>query len=153
FLGRGDLLPGPGQHLHGHPGAARAPLRLDLAATGWNLRAQPRAAAGRASMSDPSVGHLLDAGLLGEPVAASREGTSDYVLEAVDLHKRYGHNEVLRGVTFGVHRGDVKAVLGPSGSGKSTMLRCLALLEPVHAGHDRLDGRRIGVRESRGRLV
>jgi len=104
-------------------------------------------------MSDPSVGHLLDAGLLGEPVAASREGTSEYVLEAVDLRKRYGHNEVLRGVTFGVHRGDVKAVLGPSGSGKSTMLRCLALLEPIDAGEVRLEGRRIGVRESGGRLV
>src|SRR6266478_4696322 len=104
-------------------------------------------------MSDPSVGHLLDAGLLGEPVAAARQGTAEYVLEAVDLHKRYGHNEVLRGVTFGVHRGDVKAVLGPSGSGKSTMLRCLALLEPIDAGEVRLEGRRIGVRESRGRLV
>src|SRR2546426_12504310 len=104
-------------------------------------------------MSEPPVGHLLDAGRLGEPVAAARQGTAEYVLEAVDLHKRYGHNEVLRGVTFGVHRGDVKAVLGPSGSGKSTMLRCLALLEPIDAGEVRLEGRRIGVRESRGRLV
>src|SRR3989454_1029385 len=104
-------------------------------------------------MSEPPVGHLLDAGLLGEPVAAARQGTAEYVLEAVDLHKRYGHTEVLRGVTFGVHRGDVKAVLGPSGSGKSTMLRCLALLEPIDAGEVRLEGRRIGVRESRGRLV
>jgi len=60
---------------------------------------------------------------------------------------------VLRGVTFGVHRGDGKAVLGPSGSGKSTMLRCLALLEPIDAGEVRLEGRRIGVRESGGRLV
>jgi polar amino acid transport system ATP-binding protein len=91
--------------------------------------------------------------LLGEPVAASRQGASEYVLEAVNLRKRYGHNEVLRGVTFGVHRGDVKAVLGPSGSGKSTMLRCLALLEPIDEGEVRLEGRRIGVRESGGRLV
>jgi len=104
-------------------------------------------------MSEPPVGHLLDAGLLGEPVAAASPGTSEYVLEADNLHKRYGRNEVLRGVTFGVHRGDVKAVLGPSGSGKSTMLRCLALLEPIDAGEVRLEGRRIGVRESRGRLV
>ena len=74
-------------------------------------------------------------------------------LEVRNLHKRYGRNEVLRGVTFGVHRGDVKAVLGPSGSGKSTMLRCLALLEPVDEGEVRLEGRRIGVREARGRLV
>jgi ABC-type polar amino acid transport system ATPase subunit len=101
----------------------------------------------------PPVGHLLDEGVLGEPVAASRAASEGYLLEAIDLHRRYGHNEVLRGVSFGVHRGDVKAVLGPSGSGKSTMLRCLALLEPVHQGEVRLEGRRIGVRESRGRLV
>ncbi len=105
-------------------------------------------------MSEPRpVVHLLDEGVLGEPVAASRAASEGYVLEAIDLHRRYGHNEVLRGVSFGVHRGDVKAVLGPSGSGKSTMLRCLALLEPVDQGEIHLEGRRIGVRESRSRLV
>jgi ABC-type polar amino acid transport system ATPase subunit len=105
-------------------------------------------------MTEPSpIGHLLDPDVLGETAAPSAPGTADYVLEAVGIHKRYGHNEVLRGVSFGVHRGDVKAVLGPSGSGKSTMLRCLALLEPVDTGEVRLEGRRIGVRESSGRLV
>ena len=101
----------------------------------------------------PPIGHLLDADVLGEAAASSKPGTAEYVLEAVDIHKRYGRNEVLRGVSFGVHRGDVKAVLGPSGSGKSTMLRCLALLEPVDAGEVRLEGRRIGVRETSGRLA
>jgi len=101
----------------------------------------------------PTIGHLLDADVLGEAAASSKPGTAEYVLEAVDIHKRYGRNEVLRGVSFGVHRGDVKAVLGPSGSGKSTMLRCLALLEPVDAGEVRLEGRRIGVRETSGRLA
>jgi ABC-type polar amino acid transport system ATPase subunit len=102
-------------------------------------------------MTQPTrVGHLLDEALLGEPVASTAADAAEYVLEAVELHKRYGRNEVLRGVSFGVHGGDVKAVLGPSGSGKSTMLRCLALLEPVESGEVRLDGRRIGVREGRG---
>ena len=101
----------------------------------------------------PPIGHLLDADVLGEAAASSKPGTAEYVLEAVDIHKRYGRNEVLRGVSFGVHRGEVKAVLGPSGSGKSTMLRCLALLEPVDAGEVHLEGRRIGVRESGGRLI
>ena len=99
----------------------------------------------------PAAPHLLDASLLHEQIAAANVGPSEYVLEAVELRKRYGHNEVLRGVSFGVRRGDVKAVLGPSGSGKSTMLRCLALLEPVDAGEVRLEGRRIGVRERGGR--
>ena len=105
-------------------------------------------------MSDPPThGHLLDESVFGEPVAAAQAAPAGFLLEALDLHKRYGHSEVLRGVSFGVNRGDVKAVLGPSGSGKSTMLRCLALLEPVDQGEVRLEGRRIGVRESRGRLV
>jgi ABC-type polar amino acid transport system ATPase subunit len=100
------------------------------------------------------VGHLLDEAVLGEAVAAEQPSEAEYVLEAVGLHKRYGRTEVLRGVAFGVHRGDVKAILGPSGSGKSTLLRCLALLEPVDDGEVRIDGRRVGVRETGGgRLV
>jgi polar amino acid transport system ATP-binding protein len=75
------------------------------------------------------------------------------LLEAVAITKRYGRNEVLRGVSFGVERGDVKAVLGPSGSGKSTMLRCLALLESIDSGEVRLEGRTIGVRRSGKRSV
>jgi len=92
---------------------------------------------------------LLDPALLGaevvEPVSTVASGP---LLEAVDIRKRYGRNEVLRGVSFGVERGDVKAVLGPSGSGKSTLLRCLALLEPIDTGQVRLEGRTVGVRSS-----
>ena len=96
------------------------------------------------------VGQLLDPALLHEPVAAGEPAASEHILEARDIHKRYGRTEVLRGVSLGVQRGDVKAVLGPSGSGKSTLLRCLALLEPLDAGEVRLEGRRIGSREGRG---
>lgn len=39
------------------------------------------------------------------------------VLQAIDLHRRYGDTEVLKGVDFSVERGEVKALLGPSGSG------------------------------------
>jgi len=102
-------------------------------------------------MSEPlPIGHLLDEAVLGEAVAAAAPSTSEYVLDASDLHKRYGPTEVLRGVTFGVHRGDVKAIMGPSGSGKSTLLRCLALLEPVDRGEIRLEGHRVGVRDGDG---
>jgi ABC-type polar amino acid transport system ATPase subunit len=96
------------------------------------------------------VGHLLDAELLHEPIAADEPALAEYILEARGAHKRYGRTDVLRGVSLGVHRGDVKAVLGPSGSGKSTLLRCLALLEPLDAGEVRLEGQRIGTREGRG---
>ena len=93
-----------------------------------------------------SGGHLLDADVIAELHAGSPTG---FVVEAVDVHKRYRANEVLKGVSFGLHRGDVKAILGPSGSGKSTLLRCLALLEPIDAGEIRLEGVRVGVRDGR----
>ena len=100
---------------------------------------------------------LLDPALLGSDSARAERSVGDRpagpLLEAVDIRKRYGRNEVLRGVSFGVERGDVKAVLGPSGSGKSTMLRCLALLEPIDAGEVRLEGRTIGVRHSVSRSI
>jgi polar amino acid transport system ATP-binding protein len=101
-------------------------------------------------MRTPPIERLLDESVIRE---LEKTPATAFVLEAVGLHKRYGRNEVLRGVSFGVHRGDVKAILGPSGSGKSTLLRCLALLEPVDAGEVRLEGTRVGVREAGGRLV
>jgi polar amino acid transport system ATP-binding protein len=107
--------------------------------------------------TDPSAHRLLlDPALLGDAEPGVDAGApSGPLLEAVEIHKRYGRNEVLRGVSFEVQRGDVKAVLGPSGSGKSTMLRCLALLEPIDAGEVRLEGRIVGVRPagSGGRSV
>jgi ABC-type polar amino acid transport system ATPase subunit len=100
---------------------------------------------------------LLDPALLGTSDSGGGElgkaGPKGPLLEAVDIRKRYGRNEVLRGVSFGVERGDVKAVLGPSGSGKSTMLRCLALLEPIDGGEVRLEGQTIGIRQSGSRSV
>jgi histidine transport system ATP-binding protein len=46
-----------------------------------------------------------------------------------ELHKQYGDNEVLKGVTLRANAGDVISVIGSSGSGKSTMLRCINFLE------------------------
>ncbi|MCH7231530.1 amino acid ABC transporter ATP-binding protein [Glycomyces sp. L485] len=50
------------------------------------------------------------------------------------LHKRFGDNEVLRGIDLDVAEGEVVCVIGPSGSGKSTLLRCVNLLETPTAG-------------------
>jgi polar amino acid transport system ATP-binding protein len=96
------------------------------------------------------AGHILDE----DVIEALHAGPAENVIEAVDVRRRYGSNEVLRGVSFGIRRGEVKAILGPSGSGKSTLLRCMALLEPLDGGEIRLEGRRVGTREGRGgRLV
>ncbi len=55
-------------------------------------------------------------------------------LQVYDLHKSYGSNEVLKGVSLTAHAGDVISIIGSSGSGKSTLLRCINLLERPHAG-------------------
>lgn len=53
------------------------------------------------------------------------------LLRVEDLHKRYGKEFVLRGVSFSLDRGETKVIIGPSGTGKSTLLRCLnRLTEP-----------------------
>jgi ABC-type polar amino acid transport system ATPase subunit len=96
------------------------------------------------------TGHILDEATLQELAAIP---ASEYVIESRDMWKRYGANDVLQGISLGVHRGDVKAILGPSGSGKSTFLRCLGLLEPIDRGEVHLEGTRVGVRERGGRLV
>jgi ABC-type histidine transport system ATPase subunit len=50
------------------------------------------------------------------------------------LHKSYGDNEVLKGVSLTANSGDVISIIGSSGSGKSTWLRCINFLEQPNAG-------------------
>ncbi len=53
------------------------------------------------------------------------------LLRVEDLHKRYGKEEVLKGVSFSLDKGETKVIIGPSGTGKSTLLRCInRLTEP-----------------------
>lgn len=61
-------------------------------------------------------------------------------LEIIDLHKRFGELEVLKGVTMSVNKGEVVVIIGPSGSGKSTLLRCINRLEDPTSGKIFLDG-------------
>src|SRR3546814_1176503 len=56
------------------------------------------------------------------------------------VHKRFGENEVLKGVSLEVERGQVVALLGRSGSGKSTLLRCLNGLEKIDSGRIEIAG-------------
>ncbi|MFK3771661.1 ABC transporter ATP-binding protein [Pseudomonas sp. NPDC089406] len=55
-------------------------------------------------------------------------------LEIRNLHKRYGKQEILKGISLTARDGDVISILGSSGSGKSTLLRCINLLENPHQG-------------------
>ena len=56
------------------------------------------------------------------------------ILTVKDLTKSFGSNEVLKGISFDIHAGEVLSVIGPSGSGQSTLLRCCTLLEKMDAG-------------------
>lgn len=67
----------------------------------------------------------------------------DVVLKVENIHKNYENNEVLRGVSLEVKRGETKIICGPSGSGKSTLLRCLNLLTMPDKGHVWLEGTEI----------
>jgi L-cystine transport system ATP-binding protein len=59
--------------------------------------------------------------------------TEDRIV-AEGVHKAFGENEVLKGVSFTVAAGSVTAIIGPSGSGKTTLLRTLNALDVADAG-------------------
>jgi ABC-2 type transport system ATP-binding protein len=62
------------------------------------------------------------------------------MIEAVDLTKRYGTIEALRGVSFKVHPGEIVGYLGPNGAGKSTTVKILTGLLAADAGHALIGG-------------
>ncbi len=66
--------------------------------------------------------------------------SKDTVISVEGLEKSFGKNEVLKGVSIDIHKGDVVCVIGASGSGKSTFLRCLNLLEQPSGGKIHFEG-------------
>jgi lipooligosaccharide transport system ATP-binding protein len=65
------------------------------------------------------------------PRAQPGVDAADVVLRVDGLRKRYGDQEVVRGLTFAIRRGECFGLLGPNGAGKTTTLRCcLGLIEP-----------------------
>ncbi|PFK45958.1 peptide ABC transporter ATP-binding protein [Bacillus cereus] len=57
------------------------------------------------------------------------------MIKVENLHKSFGQNEVLKGITTTIEKGEVVAIVGPSGSGKSTFLRCMNVLETPTSGN------------------
>ena len=80
-------------------------------------------------------------------------GSAGPMVDAQDVHKSFHHNEVLRGVSMRIQKGEVVVIIGPSGSGKTTFLRCINHLEKINKGRIRIEGELIGYREENGRLV
>ncbi len=62
------------------------------------------------------------------------------IINAVNVHKRFGDLHVLKGVNLQVEKTEVICIIGPSGSGKSTFLRCLNRLETISDGRIEIDG-------------
>jgi polar amino acid transport system ATP-binding protein len=74
------------------------------------------------------------------------------VVQIIDLHKKFGSLEVLKGVDLEVTQGEVMCILGPSGSGKSTLLRCINHLEVPHRGAVLVHGEPMGYRRRGDKL-
>jgi len=68
---------------------------------------------------------------------------NEFLVEIQELHKYFGHLEVLKGINMRIRKGEVVCLLGPSGGGKSTLLRCVNRLEEPTNGKIFLDGEQI----------
>jgi len=78
--------------------------------------------------------------------------STEPMVRAEGVHKRFGRLEVLKGVSLEVQPGEVVCLIGASGSGKSTFLRCINHLERIDAGRLWVDGRLVGYRQAGDKL-
>ena len=62
------------------------------------------------------------------------------ILDVVQLHKSFGHLNVLKGIDLQVRPRELVFIIGPSGSGKSTLLRCCNRLEEPTSGSIKVEG-------------
>ncbi|WP_304944790.1 amino acid ABC transporter ATP-binding protein [Streptacidiphilus sp. ASG 303] len=74
------------------------------------------------------------------------------MVKAEDVHKSFGHLQVLKGIDLEVRPREVFCLIGPSGSGKSTFLRCINHLEKINAGRLWVDGELVGYRQKGDKL-
>lgn len=65
------------------------------------------------------------------------------MISITNLHKAFGANEVLKGISLEVTQGEVLCIIGPSGSGKSTILRCINGLDSYDKGEIRVVGHHV----------
>lgn len=75
------------------------------------------------------------------------------MLTVKDVHKSFQGNEVLKGVTLSVEKGEVVVILGPSGSGKTTLLRSLNFLERADRGTLQWDNLKLDLNRASGKEI
>ena len=66
------------------------------------------------------------------------------MIQAYNIHKRFGELEVLKGVSLEVNRGEVVSIVGQSGAGKTTLLQILGTLSAMDSGTLRINGEDVG---------
>lgn len=66
-----------------------------------------------------------------------------YMIEAIDVTKKFGDLTVFENLNISVSKGEVLVIIGPSGSGKSTFLRCLNHLEIANEGEIIIEGEKL----------
>ncbi|ADP78892.1 ABC transporter related protein [Pseudofrankia inefficax] len=105
-------------------------------------------------MTDQTTAGTTTAGttMAGSETAGTMPAGITPMVLAEDVHRSFGRNHVLRGVSLRVDPGEVLCLIGPSGSGKTTVLRCMNHLEKIDAGRLWIDGDLVGYREHGGKL-
>ncbi len=68
------------------------------------------------------------------------ESKATPIVSIVDVYQSFGDNQVIKGISFDVAKGEVICIIGPSGSGKSTLLRCINGLVEIDSGSINVKG-------------
>src|SRR5690554_5388939 len=75
------------------------------------------------------------------------------MIEAINIHKRFGELEVLKGVDLQVDAGEIVCIVGPSGAGKTTLLQILGTLDDPNEGIIKVDGKLLGKMNEREQAI
>lgn len=73
-----------------------------------------------------------------------------YALQLEDIHKSFFENEVLKGISFGIKKGEVLGLLGSNGAGKSTLMKIVTGVYRMDKGQIRVNGQEMAIRHASG---